>query len=493
MVLPVWPSEPQPVSGTVDVDTAPLLTWRAGREAAQHEVYLGTDPYGLLPAGTTTENQFDTTDSDLLLGQTYFWQVKEVNDTETWAGPVWDFAVESVTTVDNMEAYSNVEGLQIWSTWADGFDNRDLNGSLVGTSPGFNDYSPETQIVHMGSQSLPMHYNNTTAPRSEATRTFDTPMPFSGHGVQGLVLYFHGSTLNPGGTLYVKINNVRVPFDGAGDLTHAGWRKWYIPVSDVTGTDLGAVASLTVGVDGGGQGVIYVDDIQLVAEPRNLVTPEPVDAENLVAHYAFEGNAQDSTGRYPGINVNGAHYEQGPMGQAIALDGIFTYVTLDNFKGINAVDGVQQPFTLSCWFKTTSDGEIISWGSAETDPEGGQRLSLRIDGARLRTEHGDGNLAGTLEVSNGEWHHAALRVKEGGRIQSPDTILSVDGRTDVNLATGSDVVFNLLAELDVSIGRRATSDDRYFPGSVDEVRFYDRFLSDGEIAELAGLTDPFDD
>ena len=493
MVLPVWPREPQPVSGIVDVNMAPLLTWRSGREAGLHEVYLGTTPSALLLTDAADENQFDTTDSDLLLGQTYYWQVKEVNDTETWAGPVWNFTVESVTTVDDLEAYSNVEGLQIWATWADGFDNPGSNGALVGTNPGFNDYSPETNIVHAGGQSLPIHYNNVTAPRSEATRTLDPPMSFSGHSVRGLVLYFHGSTMNTGGTLYVKINQTRVPYNASDNLKRSGWRKWYIPVNDITGVDLNAVTSLTIGVDGSGQGVIYVDDIQLVTEPRNLVTPKTVGTENLVAHYAFEGNVLDSTGRHPGTNVNGAIYQSGPMGQAIGLDGVFSYVTVDNFKGINAVNGTQQPLTLSCWFKTEGNGELMSWGSTEADSEGGQRLSFRIDAGRLRTEHGDGNLVGTLEVSNGEWHHAALRVSEGARIQYPDTILSLNGMTDVDLSTGSDVIFNLLADLDVSIGRRVTNDDRYFSGSIDEVRIYDRFLSNGEIAGLTGLTEPFDD
>ncbi len=33
---------------------------------------------------------------------------------------------------------------------------------------------------------------------------------------------------------------------------------------------------------------------------------------------------------------------------------------------------------------------------------------------------------------------------------------------------------------------------RYFPGAIDEVRLYNRALSHGEIAWLAGRTSPFD-
>jgi hypothetical protein len=37
------------------------------------------------------------------------------------------------------------------------------------------------------------------------------------------------------------------------------------------------------------------------------------------------------------------------------------------------------------------------------------------------------------------------------------------------------------------VGKREDNDN-FFPGSVDEVRVYDRALSDGEVAFLAGRT-----
>jgi hypothetical protein len=41
--IPLRASEPSPNSGAIDVDLDATLSWRAGREAAQHDVYLGTD------------------------------------------------------------------------------------------------------------------------------------------------------------------------------------------------------------------------------------------------------------------------------------------------------------------------------------------------------------------------------------------------------------------------------------------------------------------
>ena len=65
--------------------------------------------------------------------------------------------------------------------------------------------------------------------------------------------------------------------------------------------------------------------------------------------------------------------------------------------------------------------------------------------------------------------------------------LWVDGLDDTRPTTDPDV-FNLTAGPDVRIGRRASVDDRYFIGQIDEVRIYDRVLSPAEIAGLAGRT-----
>ena len=48
--IPVSARLPQPADGATDVDVASALSWRAGREATSHEVYLGTNAEDLPPA-----------------------------------------------------------------------------------------------------------------------------------------------------------------------------------------------------------------------------------------------------------------------------------------------------------------------------------------------------------------------------------------------------------------------------------------------------------
>ncbi|MCH8219285.1 MAG: hypothetical protein IH892_21230, partial [Planctomycetes bacterium] len=266
--IPTFATRPKPVSGAMNVAADVVLSWgRNGREADRHEIYVGTDPNNLPLAGSVTENSFDTLALDLQLGQTYAWRVDEVNETEdpsTWTGELWSFTTVDTIIVDDMESYKDEEFLEIWATWIDGFDDPANNGAIVGAVPSLGDFSPETTIVYGGGQSLPLHYDNGAAPQSEATRTFAAAQDWSKHGVQGLVLHFHGSLANTGGRLYVKVNATQVVYDGdPADLQRIGWHKWQIDLAALPAATRGAVTSLTIGVDNGGAGVVYIDDILL--------------------------------------------------------------------------------------------------------------------------------------------------------------------------------------------------------------------------------------
>jgi hypothetical protein len=200
----------------------------------------------------------------------------------------------------------------------------------------------------------------------------------------------------------------------------------------------------------------------------------------MVLHMEFEGDATDSSGNgNDGTLIGDASIVDGEL----VLDGDGDYVNVDGYKGINAVDGVQKPFTIANWFKTTENGEMVTWGRNA----GRQRLSWRIDGGSLRTEHGSGNLRGNTICNDGEWHHGALVVNEGASLRVPNTVLYVDGKQDSTFS-GSDNTYSLTPIADVCIGCRADNKSRFFPGSIDDVRIYDHALTGGQIAGLVGVT-----
>ncbi|TDI85459.1 MAG: hypothetical protein E2O78_04545, partial [Caldithrix sp.] len=250
--IPTFATRPNPASGATNVSPDVTLAWgQDGREAGSHDVYLGTDSANLSLAGNVSESSFDTLAVDLQLSQTYYWRVDEVNDVmepSTWTGDVWSFTTADVIIIDDMESYKDEEFFEIWATWIDGFDDP-ANGALVGANPGTGDFSPESTIVHGGNKSLPIHYDNSAAAQSEATRSLAVSQDWTRAGVTTLVVWFHGAAGNTG-QMYLKVNGTKIPYDGpAGNIALAGWQVWNIDLASL-GMNLQSVRSLAVGVEG---------------------------------------------------------------------------------------------------------------------------------------------------------------------------------------------------------------------------------------------------
>ncbi len=192
MYVPAQAREPQPADGAANVDVDSALSWRAGREAVSHDVYLSTDPNALALVDTVAEPTLAS--ANLEFGKTYYWMVDEVNEadaTPAWASDVWTFSTREYALVDGFETYNDdIEaGTAIFDTWIDGWVNG--NGSTVGY---FDAPFAEKTIVRTGTQAMPLQYDNSAAPfYSEAERTFVTAQNWTGNSADTLVLYVRGN------------------------------------------------------------------------------------------------------------------------------------------------------------------------------------------------------------------------------------------------------------------------------------------------------------
>jgi len=204
--IPVQAREPMPADGSTSDGADVILRWRSGREAVEHEVVFSDDEQAVIDGSTviaTVGEPFHDLGT-LILGTPYFWKINEMNDLGSppiYEGDLWSFLTPDHIMLDDMEMYQAQEGLFIWEHWIDGFDNPGDNGAVVG-----NDDDPEKGIVYEGSQSLPLKYNNTTAPKSEATHTFDTPVDLTKGGAESLKLQVRGeapSFIDAGDTLTI--------------------------------------------------------------------------------------------------------------------------------------------------------------------------------------------------------------------------------------------------------------------------------------------------
>jgi hypothetical protein len=265
-----------------------VLSWLADGNDITYDVYLGTDFNDVNEA--TVDNPLDvlvsigqeeatyTTDELLEYNQTYYWRIDENNDANPNSpvkGDILSFTVANFIVVDDFESYNEIpEDLEgsnlVYYTWIDGYDNPSANGSTMGY---FEPFQPtmETSIVHSGSQSVPIFYDNSTVNLSEVTadtadlvvgRNWTTDSP------ETLTLWFYGDPNNAvTEQMYVKLNNAKVVYDGdAGDIAIPSWTQWDIELSSF-GISLNNVTSITIGFERtgaiGGSGIVFLDDIRL--------------------------------------------------------------------------------------------------------------------------------------------------------------------------------------------------------------------------------------
>jgi len=283
LVLPLFPRDMSPADGSTDVDLDVLLSWRSGREAETHEVYFGGNPGSLPLVDTVTGVPFadyDTTEQNLLLGQTYYWQVKEVNTLEiptTWESDIMSFSTPEFLVVEDFESYNNDSPNLIFETWFDGYEyngegpvgneNGNGTGSVAGhdiwtfDSPHYQQSVMETVIVNGGSQSMPLYYDNSGTAQTD--RNFSPVQDWTQLGITTLLVHFYGITGNTG-RLYVKIGNTKIPYSGdSTDIAAEAWIPWEIDLTS-SGASLTNISQLSIGIDGSNaDGLLYIDDIRL--------------------------------------------------------------------------------------------------------------------------------------------------------------------------------------------------------------------------------------
>ena len=484
--IPVRAREPLPESGAADVDPGVTLAWRAGREAATHNVYVSDNEQAVIdgsaPAAMLTDASYS---SAFDLGMSYYWRVDEVNDAETpttWQGDVWDFTTQEFIVVDDFESYNDIpdgeEGSNlVYVAWVDGFGNPSANGSTIGYVSGT---SLERDNVHGGKQSVPLFYSNTGgATFSEAVRTFTAPQDWTRHGISTLGLWFRGAAGNTG-QLYVKINGTKVTFNGdAGALLRGLWTLWKIDLAGV-GVNLQSVATLSIGIDGAAAaGVVYIDDVALYREaPQG---PQDPGTENLVAYYAMENNAQDGSGTgNNGVLVGGAQFAQDAYrGTVLSVDGVDDVMEVPHSASIGFNDATN--LTVTLWLQPAQLPRA-SWTSIiakNRDVSAGDAYGIWISTSndwhfRVGSTSGNANLPAAPDATEG-WHFVAMAH------DADATTLRgyLDGRMIYENTSSNPAPLTAVSPLWIGGAQGMTE---YYPGLLDEVRIYNRVLSDAEMS-----------
>ncbi|MFZ0034100.1 MAG: LamG-like jellyroll fold domain-containing protein [Sedimentisphaerales bacterium] len=545
----LWATDPSPGSGATDAGRQPTLSWTAGERAAAtngHRLYFSssfTDVNNRTVARIVRTPPNYPLPTPLTLGQTYYWRVDEANDANNhiWPGEVWSFTVADYLIVDNFEPYPTDNDLDnVWASEPPGYSIT-IYGDHVP-----NDEN-DTSLIHSGNHSMKIEYVGSAVQFYADTGGGTNQLPIGSDwtiaAVKALTLYFYGDPCNAVRPMYVQLNandTGKKYYSDPNDEKIAGWHEWNIDMADfdACGVDLANVTEIALGFNaGGGGGTLYLDDIRLYI-PRCVpgrakpvgdldndcdvdyndldlltnnwlltggysVTPAAPGDANLVSRYRFEQNLNDSNGspRNNGRDPCGVPtYKTGADAcegtYALYLDGNHpgdgNYVDV-NYVEVNNV--LVNDLTLVAWMKTSTNGAAADTGDRAYQGSGliwsdvrgdANDFILSVLGKKLAfaTRLSAEDTISNGDVVTGKWVHvAAVRTRSSGVVK-----LFINGKLD-RVAIHSDTG-TVNANPKIEIGANII-DRHYYKGLIDDVRFYSRALSDGEVAYLAGLRNAF--
>jgi hypothetical protein len=500
--IPVWPTEPSPVNGDATAIVTPTLTWEPGQGAVEHRVFFGTNEEAVTNGSATSyiteDAAFDP--MGLVLGQTYFWRVEEVNmasEPNTWSGDTWTFTVSPFTIVDDFESYGS--SINTWSGSAKSLD---------------------TEIANNGSQSMKFVYDNSDDSGYYTEISVSPNKLASGSnwklgGAKWLVFYVYGNLANATTErLYVGLDDAvywrqNIDLISDSELVSPWWTMVKVPlIADQV--NLGNVGTLKIGFiqtgSNSGAGEILIDDVRLYKDlPATIVPSNPGDA-NLVARYKFENNVNDSSSNHiDGTIIGDPMYvanDYPGYGKAMAFDANGDVVDL----------GPSDPFNFTGSFSISLWAHIDDWGSewgsvmVATRGEGTEGFQVRRGGswiAGMQGKTGEGLSFTTRGISLAGMSNSEDMIVDKPALNRWTNIVCIydaenhvkkvyfDSKLIQESATPEDAMLGPATQ-DASIGARSNSGNTgfegYFNGKLDDVRLYNKVLNEAEIRYLADPT-----
>jgi hypothetical protein len=237
---------------------------------------------------------------------------------------------------------------------------------------------------------------------------------------------------------------------------------------------------------------------------------DPLSKEGLTAYYTFDGNADDKSGNGYDGTVHGAAMTQdrfGKINAAYSFNGTSDYI---DCGAVNPVTG--NHFTLSVWIYFTdivSSFVIDGWYGSTVIMKGNQsgtsgsygiNIANYVQGEAITFE----NTAAWFHV-NPNKETVSYKVGSSKGVFSPHRWYNLSGTLNNNtlklfingkfVATAAMTGELTASTLSFAIGRKGTLPHHFFKGSIDDIRIYNRALSDQEIQALyheGGYTPPLD-
>lgn len=204
----------------------------------------------------------------------------------------------------------------------------------------------------------------------------------------------------------------------------------------------------------------------------------------LIAYYPFSGNANDNSKNLHHGVVNGATLttdRKGNANSAYSFNGTSAYIDITNFGTIP-----DNEISVSLWAKTNA---MTSNFALLLIPDNGPRFGISINYNHNNINsifwdygwlHQGGNSPGRLytfeEPFDSQWHHYVVISSSAKKIMG----IYKDGKL---LCSKQQALKMPVSNQQIRIG--SGNNANYFNGSLDEIRIYNRLLSQNEIVALS--------
>jgi Concanavalin A-like lectin/glucanases superfamily len=174
--------------------------------------------------------------------------------------------------------------------------------------------------------------------------------------------------------------------------------------------------------------------------------------------------------------VSGATWSNGNFGSALTFDGTDDGVNFGDILDMGTNDR-----SISLWFKTTTnDGNyhtLLSKGySATTNQHSISLLNGKIH--CIMDVSGTDRVVNTgVTVNDDEWHHIILTIDRDDTMK-----LYLDGTQKASVDISADSAVDAQDTRGFYLGRSHSG--QYFPGSIDELKIYDKALDATQVTQL---------
>ena len=223
--------------------------------------------------------------------------------------------------------------------------------------------------------------------------------------------------------------------------------------------------------------LIYLFCLVLALSPVLTNVAEGTDP-CLVGWWRFDdgsgGTAYDRSGSENNGTLNGnPQWVAGKIGGALEFDGKDDYVDCSNDASLNITDKV----TIAVWVKTNDAGNS-QHNPYVTKGDHSYAIKHHISNSIEFFIYDKGNwhlvnfpVDGSF---NGVWHHLA------GTYDETNLKLYIDGKLEAKTAYTGSIASSVIS---ANIGRNAQT-DQFYKGVIDDVRIYNRALTQDEIATI---------